>query len=152
MGSTAEQTLIGFISVDNNAHRLCNLCADLPEERLNGKIPALKPAGLLCSAPSVWTPNFLVECLCTLYYVVRFQLIFPSLKQSLSYTFLWAYGISAIKSTCSHFVVHLVRKNIWIFTEVKLSGFYQTRRHTFLWLQNMFSYFLIQTLEVCWSN
>lgn len=64
MGSTAEQTLIGFISVDNNAHRLCNLCADLPEERLNGKIPALKPAGLLCSTPSVWTPNFLVECHC----------------------------------------------------------------------------------------
>lgn len=31
VGNTSEQTLIAFISVDNNAQRLCNLCANLPE-------------------------------------------------------------------------------------------------------------------------
>lgn len=48
----SEQTLVGLISVDNNAQRLCNLCANLPEERLNSKIPALRPAALIC-----WTAS-----------------------------------------------------------------------------------------------
>lgn len=114
----AEPTLIGFISVDNNAQRLCNLRAHLPEERLNGKIPALKSASLLCSTPSVWTPNFWAECHCvhsiTLLKMWVLQLIFFLLKwnNSFSYTFLWVYGISAIKSTCSHCMVHLVLRRV----------------------------------------
>lgn len=150
MGSTTEPTLIDFISVDNNAQRLCNLHADLPEERLNGKIPALKSASLLCSTPSVWTPNFWAECHCvhsiTLLKMWVFQLIFFLLKwnNSFSYTFLWVYGISAIKSTCSHCMVHLVlrrvEKNLNFHLSETLSGFYQIRRQTFQWLWDILFY------------
>lgn len=161
MGSTAEQTLIGFISVDNNAQRLCNLRADLPEERLNGKIPALKPASLFCSTPSVWTPKFLAECHCV-HSIMSLKMwgfqLFSSYwnKISFSDTFLWSSGISAIKSTCSHCMVHLVLRRLgkrfefspkWNF-EWLLSN----KKTHFLVTLEHFLYSFIQTLKVCWSN
>lgn len=67
-------------------------------------------------------------------------------KLSFSYTFLWAYGISAIKSTCSHFVVHLVLSRLgkifefslkwkceWLLSNKK-THFLVTLEHFFIFL------------------
>lgn len=91
VGSMGEQTLIGFISVDNNAQRLCNLCANLPEERLNSKIPALRPAKFLCWTASLSPHIFLAACHCVDFIMLFFSPVyFLFLKQQFifSYTFL----------------------------------------------------------------
>lgn len=79
-----------------------------------------------------------------------FQRIFLLLKQNKGFfnTFLWAYGISAIKSTCSHFVVHLLLSRLgkqfefslkwnceWLLSN-KETHFLVTLEHFFIFLDS----------------
>lgn len=158
MGNVGEQTLIGFISVDNNAQRLCNLCANLPEERLNGKIPALRLTTLLCWTALMWPYIFLAECHCidsimlVIFFFSSLLSFYWNNNNSFSYTFLWVY---AVKCTCSHSMIQAVLRRLGKVFQFSLKWNFEwllTNNKTHF-LENLGLFFIfLQTLEVFWSS
>jgi len=162
VGNTGEQTLTGLISVDNNAQRLRNLCANLPKERLNGKIPTLRPAALLCGTASVWPHIFLAECQrvdSIMLLKIGFTAFFFYMKHnnSFPYASLWVYPISTIKCTCSHCMIQPVLRSLGKVFQFSLKWNFEwlLSKKKIDFLETIWDYFLysfLQILEVLQSN